>query len=89
MGAWLGEYWRLVLLVLTAPVVFVLRGRLPRWVPQAWGLLVAAVALAWLVGLSWPGTLAVFAGLALVASTFWLRGEERRALSRKADDSGR
>jgi len=69
----LGDYWRIVLVAGTGLVVLLLRRRVPRWVPAAWGLLAAAVALAWLVDLSWPGTLVVF-----IASALWLRGEERR-----------
>ncbi|MGH3878112.1 MAG: hypothetical protein ACRDSK_13870 [Actinophytocola sp.] len=75
--AWLGEYWRIVLVVVTG--LLVLLRRLPRWVRAAWALLVAAVVLAWLVDMSWPGTLVLFAGMSLIASAFWLRAEERRA----------
>ncbi|GAB3436944.1 hypothetical protein [Actinophytocola sediminis] len=77
----LGEYWRIVVVGGTGVAVLVLRRRLPRWVLAAWGLLVVAVALAWLVGMSWPGTLVLFCGFVIIASAFWLRTEERRALS--------
>jgi hypothetical protein len=74
----LGEYWRLVVVGATGLLVLALRGRRPRWVIAAWGLLVAAVALAWVVDLSWPGTLVLFVGFVVIASTMWLRAEERK-----------
>lgn len=74
----LGEYWRLVVVGATGLLVLAFRGRLPRWVIAAWGLLVAAVALAWVVGMSWPGTLVLFVGFAVIASALWLRAEERK-----------
>lgn len=81
--AWglLGEYWRIAAVGGTGLLVLVLRRRVPRWVLAAWALLVVAVVLAWLVDMSWPGTLVVFGGLLIVASAFWLRTEERRAHS--------
>jgi membrane protein implicated in regulation of membrane protease activity len=79
----LGEYWRLAVVVGTGLLVLLLRRRAPRWVLAAWALLVAAVVLAWVVDMSWPGTLVLFCGLVLIASAFWLRAEERQAASRK------
>lgn len=73
----LGEYWRIAVVVVTGLLVLVLRRRVPRWVLAAWALLVAAVVMAWLVDMSWRGTLVIFAGLVLIASAFWLRAEER------------
>ncbi len=78
MWAVLGEYWRIVLVGVTGLLVLVSRGRVPRWLPALWGLLAAAVGLAWSVGMSWPGTLVVFAAMVLIASALWLRAEERR-----------
>ena len=83
MWGLLGEYWRIVVVAGTGLLVLVLRRRLPGWVLAAWGLLVAAVILAWVVDMSWLGTLVVFCGLALIASAYWLRTEERQATSHK------
>jgi len=77
--AWLGEYWRFAIIAATGLLVLLLRRRIPRWTQGAWAILVAAVALAWLVDMSWPGTLVLFAGMSLIASAYWLRAEERRA----------
>jgi membrane protein implicated in regulation of membrane protease activity len=79
----LAEYWRVALVGGTGLVVLALRRRLPRWVLGAWGLLAAAVALAWLVDLSWPGTLVVYVAMVFIASALWLRSEERRAPERR------
>lgn len=79
----LGEHWRVILVAGTGLLVLALRRRVPRWVLAAWALLVAAVVLAWLVDASWLGTIVYFGALVLIASAFWLRGEERRAVSRK------
>ena len=79
MWTWLGEHWRIVVVAATGLLGLLLRNRLPRWMRAAWAILVAAVVLAWLVDMSWPGTLVVFAGMSLIASTYWLRAEERRA----------
>jgi drug/metabolite transporter superfamily protein YnfA len=81
--ALLGEYWRIAVVGGSGLLVLVLRRRVPRWVPAAWALLAVAVVLAWLVDMSWLGTLVVFGGLVLIASAFWLRAEERRATSQK------
>lgn len=75
----LGEHWRIAVVAGTGLLVIALRQRVPRWVHAAWGLLAAAVILAWLVGMSWPGTLVIFVGLVLIASALWLRTEERQA----------
>ena len=73
------EYWRIAVVAATGLLVLLLRNRLPRWTQAAWAVLVAAVALAWSVDMSWPGTLVIFAGMSLIASAYWLRAEERRA----------
>lgn len=72
-----GEYWRIALVILPGLAILLTYRRLPRWVIGAWALLTGAVALAWVVGLSWPGTLVLFAGFTAVASALWLRAEER------------
>jgi hypothetical protein len=77
----LGEHWRPAVVGATGLLVLLLRRRVPRWLVAAWVLLTTAVALGWLVGMSWPGTLVILAGLVFVASAFWLRAEERRAMS--------
>jgi len=74
----LAEYWRIAVVGGTGLLVLALRRRVPRWVPATWGLLTAAVILAWVVDLSWLGTLVIFGGLVLIASAFWLRTEERQ-----------
>jgi hypothetical protein len=83
MWALLGEYWRLAVVGGTGLLVLALRRRVPRWVHAAWALLVAAVILTWLVNLPWPGTIVVFVGLVFISSAFWLRAEERRAVSQQ------
>jgi len=77
--AWLAEYWRIAVVAATGLPVLLLRNRLPRWMGATWALLVAAVGLAWLVDMSWRGTLVVFVGMSLIAAAYWLRAEERRA----------
>lgn len=74
----LAEYWRIAVVGGTGLLVLALRRRVPRWVPATWALLTAAVILAWVVDMSWPGTLVIFGGLVLIASAFWLRTEERQ-----------
>jgi hypothetical protein len=73
----LAEYWRVAVVGGTGLLVLALRRRVPRWVQASWALLTAAVVLAWLVDMSWVGTLVIFVGLSLIASAFWLRAEER------------
>lgn len=73
----LAEYWRVAVVGGTGLLVLALHRRVPRWVLAIWALLTAAVVLAWLVDLSWAGTVVIFVGLTLIASAFWLRAEER------------
>ena len=82
----LGEYWRIAVVAGIGLPVLLLRRRVPRWVLAAWGLLTAAVVLAWLVDLSWPGTLVLFGGLVFIAAAFWLRAEERWAVEQQERD---
>jgi membrane protein implicated in regulation of membrane protease activity len=84
MLALLGEYWRIAVVVLAGTLLLAVRRRAPRWVVAAYGLLVAAVLIAWLVDMTWRGTLVVFAGLVLISSAFWLRREENREETRAA-----
>lgn len=79
MSAFLRDHWRLILVGGTGLVVLLLARRVPRWMVGAWALLGVAVGGAWLLDMSWLGTAAVFAGLVLIASAYWLRGEERAA----------
>jgi hypothetical protein len=83
MWGLVGEYWRIAVVAGTGLLVLVLRRHVPRWVVAAWALLVAAVILAWVVDMSWLGTLVLFCGLTLIASAYWLRTEERQAASQK------
>lgn len=83
MWAWLGEYWRIALVVLSGLAVLAVRRRVPRWVLGGWAVAVAAVVVGWLVDMAWRGTLVVFVGMALIASAYWLRAEEHRAATTK------
>jgi membrane protein implicated in regulation of membrane protease activity len=83
----IGEYWRLAVVGGTGLLVLALRRHLPRWVLGAWGLLAAAVGLAWLVDLSWPGTLVVYVAMVFIAAALWLRSEERQVPGRSSQRS--
>ncbi|GAA4524557.1 hypothetical protein [Amycolatopsis samaneae] len=82
----LGDYWR-ILLALVPGLVPLLRyvtgHRVPRWLWAGWALLVAAVALAWAVRMSWPGTLVLFVALVFIAVSSWMNVAERRARARE------